>query len=835
MSLDWTEAGIDQIVTLVPTWHLPKDPDDLATSLPTLRLNLLNELESSASNTLPSNLNHDNNTICPRCVQIGIHAAKIFETDRYASHLGDGKWKDIKPSGSSNCPLCHLLSLAPLCRGPLEAQHEDGNYSEYGLFTVNLLSEDERISAIDYTPDLYSMGLTISLGRLSLLEKHLKGLAQKHHRHHAQGMVLPVANVTENAKNHSPFLARIINPNKIDYSIVHSWIRECKDEHVDCKERQGNTKNLKTPITVVDCQTGEFILLPSGAEYLALSYVWGKKPLNMTKSNTRPKNLPRDAPRTVRDAMAVTMELQYRYLWVDRYCINQQDEVEKAAQLAQMDMIYEIASVTIVAAAGMDDQHGIPGAGTQPVVPRISQDTAKVGPYIFVSLQPDVSTAVKDSIWATRGWTYQEAILSTRALVFTPRQAYFICRTTHRCEVLPRFPKLRDNNNVAKLTLKNLFSLSKPERKLENETRLQRLAEQANIYARRSLTFDSDALNAFRGVLTREQYWSYFGVPLITRTRRELRGRPETHGHAEWKTKNPVLIANEGNLTISNEDFVAKMAAAQPEESWYKIKSWTIFDNYYTHQYKYDDLPGPGEPIEPSATLAFLHGLCWSTNKLNDKSDMLYKRRDQIPTWSWLSLHGGPISFGADFDGPKEISNDLLTNIESSVQVWVQKNKEDDDEWIEFNEAWSRSNTKIIPEIGLLLRLETLAADVVQVKVEPPPAFSQQYLNSIQISVLPAADNPVPAKDNFYDVFLDVRGESMYGEQIGTFDTPGWKIALIHADNYYNPEHPDAWLNWKQCNFLLLQPFSNQWKRIGLFGTERDTRLLLDRETLVIS
>jgi hypothetical protein len=34
---------------------------------------------------------------------------------------------------------------------------------------------------------------------------------------------------------------------------------------------------------------------------------------------------------------------------------------------------------------------------------------------------------IKDSIWNSRGWTFQEALLSQRCLVFCANQVYFTC------------------------------------------------------------------------------------------------------------------------------------------------------------------------------------------------------------------------------------------------------------------------------------------------------------------------------------------------------------------------------------------------------------------------
>jgi hypothetical protein len=67
------------------------------------------------------------------------------------------------------------------------------------------------------------------------------------------------------------------------------------------------------------------------------------------------------APLTVRDAVQVVKSLRRKYLWVDRYCIDQNNAAEKEMMIQNMDSIYENAEATIVALYGEDDQSGLPG------------------------------------------------------------------------------------------------------------------------------------------------------------------------------------------------------------------------------------------------------------------------------------------------------------------------------------------------------------------------------------------------------------------------------------------------------------------------------------------
>lgn len=103
-------------------------------------------------------------------------------------------------------------------------------------------------------------------------------------------------------------------PKLFDASRGRLWLKKCMKEH-------GSVCNQEVPaiegMRLVDCERLLVIdTEPSRAyAWLALSYVWGGPDLTQ---------LP-ETPRTITDAITVTKQLGYRYLWVDQYCIDQED------------------------------------------------------------------------------------------------------------------------------------------------------------------------------------------------------------------------------------------------------------------------------------------------------------------------------------------------------------------------------------------------------------------------------------------------------------------------------------------------------------------------------
>jgi hypothetical protein len=71
--------------------------------------------------------------------------------------------------------------------------------------------------------------------------------------------------------------------------------------------------------------------------------------------------LPETVNRTVEDAMQVVKQLGLRYLWVDAYCINQANSLDKEHRIRHMDIIYEGAYLTIIALSGSSSEVGLLG------------------------------------------------------------------------------------------------------------------------------------------------------------------------------------------------------------------------------------------------------------------------------------------------------------------------------------------------------------------------------------------------------------------------------------------------------------------------------------------
>ncbi|RYP35383.1 hypothetical protein DL766_002559 [Monosporascus sp. MC13-8B] len=165
------------------------------------------------------------------------------------------------------------------------------------------------------------------------------------------------------------FAGRPLEAGRFDTSPLRGWMNSCTERHgSDCANvRTWNTKDYNAPfIRLLDVELNCIVYVDEPPEYVALSY------------------------------------------------------------LAAIDRIYAEAALAIVAAGGDDANAGI--SGLHPGSRNIRQQTARYSSELtLVSLLPDWQGVVDGSTWNSRGWTYQERVLSRRCLFFTKDTVYFHC------------------------------------------------------------------------------------------------------------------------------------------------------------------------------------------------------------------------------------------------------------------------------------------------------------------------------------------------------------------------------------------------------------------------
>lgn len=260
---------------------------------------------------------------------------------------------------------------------------------------------------------------------------------------------------------------------------------------------------------VIDCDTRKIVPMVSSCRFSALSYVWGHDS-TMDDLPEAKGRVPERLPRTIEDAMTVTKELGLHYLWVDRYCIEQYHSEDKLHQLNQMANIYNNVIVTLCGLAPHDD-FGLPGVSRErPTYPSFTvNDTLISSCPSFGSLWENL----EKSTWSTRGWTYQEALLSRRCIFFTQEQSFLVCRSSCQPELVP--PSYTEIGPEFLVLDSNILTIIM-NRGLQGTLRgCLTFNQYVQQFQKRHFKVDSDALAAFKGVLSIADDQSYYGIPVF--------------------------------------------------------------------------------------------------------------------------------------------------------------------------------------------------------------------------------------------------------------------------------------------------------------------------------
>lgn len=301
-----------------------------------------------------------------------------------------------------------------------------------------------------------------------------------------------------------------------NFAMLQRWVRECED---DCSADPDHALNCTG--TAIHLDEGVVLRLidvvqsciveVSGTmlnpRFLAPSYVWGSaETAKLTHANLlrflQPGALwQQSLPQTLLDAMGLVSTLGERYIWIDALCIVQDDSAEVDHVISRMNLIYQGAYLTIIAAAGDDANAGLPGLRPESRPPR--PDKIPLGPLRFTNLIHDLSASNDDvtsnTRWATRSWTFQEGILSRRRLIFTAEQIYWICSKFTRCEQIHLegtcFSRTC-NRALVRRERENPFSITLPEAGIEE------LFAYVCQYSMTELRDPSDRLDAFKGMLS---------------------------------------------------------------------------------------------------------------------------------------------------------------------------------------------------------------------------------------------------------------------------------------------------------------------------------------------
>ncbi|PMD41373.1 HET-domain-containing protein [Hyaloscypha variabilis F] len=287
----------------------------------------------------------------------------------------------------------------------------------------------------------------------------------------------------------------------VDFNRVRGFLDFCQTHHDECK-RHVNRKSSQ-PIRVINCHRRNVVWLKGWCEgsykpYVTLSYVWG----NSTKQEFKPGPsleevpLPEQVPALIEDSMKATLGLGYSYLWIDYYCIDQSNSQEVEKQVEQMDAIYSNSVATLITPAARDPSQHIPRVGEEALWRKYGPVKIGIGTYTLGNIHSDVK--MMSSLWGSRGWTYQEAVLAGRRVVFGKESVWVQC---HRMVFSERLDVRNEDLSRTQPRLPDAQWYFRSVDRQPDQDAVAQVWTHIREYSLRELSKDSDGLRAFFGIL----------------------------------------------------------------------------------------------------------------------------------------------------------------------------------------------------------------------------------------------------------------------------------------------------------------------------------------------
>lgn len=208
-------------------------------------------------------------------------------------------------------------------------------------------------------------------------------------------------------------------------------------------------------------------------------------------------------PKTYHDAILITRHLGIRYLWVDALCIIQDDPEDWRRESAKMRNIYQKSFCTIAAVGAANVNDGILNArpAQEMSLETIGfQDGSPLNTYFgrhIVAPVPGKDRLISDALLNSRGWVFQEMLLSPRILHFTAHSLYLECQGGFASEIA------LDDQDLIEVKHRDpkdfFFGKEVIEPSIAHEVWLDLVFR----YTRKELTEDGDRLPAISGIADR--------------------------------------------------------------------------------------------------------------------------------------------------------------------------------------------------------------------------------------------------------------------------------------------------------------------------------------------
>ncbi|KAG2413190.1 hypothetical protein HFD88_002379 [Aspergillus terreus] len=374
-------------------------------------------------------------------MNVNLPGGGLYELKHAGARLGwfHSRYTDIYDNAESHgCPLCKLMLKA--CQQFRNNLSSDDSYrSQYkhklNDFKVYLALSDKYSQAFTYWTDSDLDEYAFLIGEI--------GLVTRPEDHDPLRKTIWGQPISPDPKKRLPWIHKVVG----DHDSGHD------DNNAIDDAISGDCALPPRVIHVGDGKNKIYLREPSGsqkAKYITLSYRWPEQRITSDQyaalgatltSNIAGRRaiggLPWSSLHPIyQDVVDIAIDLHIDYVWIDALCIIQNDDADKKQQLRRMGEIYKNSYLTVCASDGLRPFTARDGT-SRPSVPEYHRFQMTIGddtghPKAFEVPYHDVIAGnqvqnFSDEVVSSRGWTFQERVLSPRTLFFGKTQVYFDC------------------------------------------------------------------------------------------------------------------------------------------------------------------------------------------------------------------------------------------------------------------------------------------------------------------------------------------------------------------------------------------------------------------------
>ncbi|KAH7161745.1 heterokaryon incompatibility protein-domain-containing protein [Dactylonectria macrodidyma] len=316
-----------------------------------------------------------------------------------------------------------------------------------------------------------------------------------------------------------------------DYSLdgaliqAREWLKTCQTKHPRCGVLNGTklpkrvvrvnreeANKLHGPdhpqVSLYETQDGEI------GDYVCLSHCWGTAQIITTTSDNIEKHRAKiqwsDLSKTFQDAITFSDKMGIDNIWIDSLCIIQNSREDWESEALKMASYYINGQFSIAATSSTNGAGGLyhtvlPKDETMQIegLDPKSNTRYRVGVRKSIPHHHDVledKSRTKERFpLLTRGWVYQERILSRRFIHFGPREVHWECHEEVFCQC-GGIQAALELNPSGKATANQALAISRSGLKTDEMVLLW--SRQIESLTKLDFTYISDHLAALAGIAT---------------------------------------------------------------------------------------------------------------------------------------------------------------------------------------------------------------------------------------------------------------------------------------------------------------------------------------------